>query len=96
MDLETIYCKVPIKTSDPIITFRETITWQNHSEIKNQKYLQELEKKRAELQKKQQREQFKAEMMADVELDEMEKEKQRAVREWDAHVEIYESEDLTV
>lgn len=40
VDLETIYCKVPIKTSDPIITFRETITWQNHSEIKNQKYLQ--------------------------------------------------------
>lgn len=48
------------------------------------------------MQKKQQREQFKAEMMADVELDELEKEKQRAVREWDAHVEIYESDDLTV
>jgi len=29
--------------------------------------------------------------MADRELDEVEKEKQRAVKEWDKHVEIYES-----
>jgi len=28
-------------------------------------------------------------MKADAELDEQEKEKQRAVREWDSHVEIY-------
>ena len=35
-------------------------------------------------------------MMADAELDDVQKEKNRAVREWDSHVEIYESEDLTV
>jgi ribosome assembly protein 1 len=70
VDLETIYCKVPIKTSDPIITFRETITWQTLVETKNQKYLQEIEKRRAELEKKQHREQFRAEKKADAELDE--------------------------
>jgi translation elongation factor EF-G len=41
-DLENIYCKVPIKTSEPIITFRETITWFTLKETKNQKYLQDL------------------------------------------------------
>lgn len=41
-------------------------------------------------------EQYKAELLADAELDEDEKEKQRAMREWDSHVEKYDSEDLTV
>ena len=35
-------------------------------------------------------------MKADAELDEEEKEKQRALKEWDSHVEIYESQNLTV
>jgi ribosome assembly protein 1 len=41
VDLENIYCKVPIKTSEPIITFRETITWSTLKEIKNEKVLKE-------------------------------------------------------
>ncbi len=64
---------MPIKTSEPIITFRETITWFTLKETKNQKYLQDLEKRKLEQQKKLQREQFRAEMMADAELDEQEK-----------------------
>lgn len=41
-------------------------------------------------------EQYKADLLADAELDEDEKEKQRAMREWDSHVEKYDSQDLTV
>ena len=87
---------MPIKISDPIITFRETITWVTLKETKNQKYLQDLERRRQIEVKKQLKESYKAEMLADAELDEIEKEKQRAVKEWDSHVEIYCSEDLTV
>ena len=58
--------------------------------------MQEIDKKKKIEEKKKLKEQYKAELMADRELDEVEKEKKRAVTEWDSHVEIYESEDLTV
>lgn len=51
---------MPIRTSDPIITFRETITWNTLSETKNQKYLLEIAKRNAIEQKRQMREHFKA------------------------------------
>ena len=45
VDLEKIYCKIPIKTSDPIISFRETIIWTKLDENKNEKYIMEQIKK---------------------------------------------------
>ena len=35
VDLEEIYCKVPLKASEPIVDFRETIVWTNPLENKN-------------------------------------------------------------
>jgi hypothetical protein len=46
--LEKIFCKIPIKTSDPIISFRETIIWTKLDENKNEKYIEEQIKKQKE------------------------------------------------
>ena len=36
-DLENIFALVPVKRSEPIINFRETITWANPAEGNNEK-----------------------------------------------------------
>ena len=45
--------------------------------------------------KKVMKEKYKEMLMIDAEIDEQEKEKLKAIKEWDSHVEIYDSEDLT-
>lgn len=40
--------------------------------------------------------QYQAQKMADAQIDEAEKEKKRAVQQWDHDVQKYESDDLTV
>jgi ribosome assembly protein 1 len=52
VDLEEIYCKIPIKASEPIINFRETVVWYNPLENKNSRYIEEIERKKNEQIKK--------------------------------------------
>ena len=70
MDLEKIYCKIPIKTSDPIISFRETIIWTKLDENKNEKYIEEQIKKLKDKERKLLLQKFKEERVNDAELDE--------------------------
>jgi len=39
-DLENIFALVPVKRSEPIINFRETITWANPAEGNNEKLIE--------------------------------------------------------
>lgn len=96
MDLQNIFAKVEVKHSDPIINYRETITWSNLSQMNNEQIIKEMISKKREQLKKQIRERIKKEMLEDAEIDEQEKLKLRAIDEWQPGVEKYESDDLTV
>ena len=68
-----------MKASEPIIDFRETIVWTNPLEKKNEKYIEEIERKRKEKLLKILRDKYKSELKIDAELDEQEKEKLKAI-----------------
>lgn len=52
MDLQNIFAKVEVKHSDPIINYRETITWSNLSQMNNEQIIKEMiSKKREQLKK---------------------------------------------
>lgn len=65
-DLENIFALVPIKRSDPIINFRETIMWSNLLEGNNEKLIEELNKKRREQMRKELIDKLKKEAREDT------------------------------